>query len=115
MSFTVSNADAGAASRGAQLITAQIRSLYKAMLGDDLPADHPEIVAIYDLLTEAWEDRRTQPNNASAWSWPEEECLFPRELSDEEWQRVGADPQQMLYSWISVMHYLLTHFDYLHE
>ena len=58
---------------------------------------------------------KAQSNNSRAWSWPEEECLFQRELSDEEWQVVGSDPQQMLYSWTSVLHYFLTHFDYLHE
>ena len=41
---------------------------------------------------------------------------FPREILQEEWNEgVGSDPQQMLYTWASVMYYFLTHFDYLHE
>ena len=85
------------------------------MLGDELPSDDPEIQAVYDLLVETWMDRRQQPDNQWAWNWPQTNCWIPRELSPEEWDAATRDPAQMLYSWTSVMHYLMTHFDYLHE
>jgi hypothetical protein len=85
------------------------------MLGDDLLIDDPEINAVYDLLVETWEERKTHENNASAWHWENEDCLFPREIEDEEWNSLGQDPQQMMYSWASVIYYFMTHFDYLHE
>ena len=86
------------------------------MLGDDLPTDDPELDAVYELLVETWEERKTHENNHSAWHWENERCLFPREIADEEWSNgLGQDPQQMIYAWTSVIYYFMTHFDYLHE
>jgi hypothetical protein len=116
MTILLSGLDTQTDTRGAAAIKSQIRSLYKIMLGDDLPETDPEIEAVYALLLEAWEDRRSQENNSSAWHWPVEDCFFQRDILEEDWQAgLGNDPQQMLFSWTSVMHYLLTHFDYLHE
>jgi hypothetical protein len=116
MTVMVNGLSAGDSTRGALSIKAQIRSLYKTMLGDDLPDNDPEIQAVYDLLVETWEDRRAQDDNTRTWRWPDEECVFQRQIVDEDWAAgLRHDPQQMLYSWTSVLHYFLTHFDYLHE
>jgi hypothetical protein len=115
MTLEIAGTDTSMTTRGSQAIKAQIQSLYKKMLGDDLLIDDPEINAVYDLLVETWEERKTHENNASAWHWENEDCLFPREIEDEEWNSLGQDPQQMMYSWASVIYYFMTHFDYLHE
>ena len=116
MTVTVAGTSIDEPTRGAQAIKQQIKGLHHKLLGDDLPVDDPEIEAVYELLVETWQDRKTHEYNNWAWYWQEEECLFPREILQEEWdQGVGNDPQQMLYTWASVMYYFLTHFDYLHE
>ena len=116
MTVTVAGISIDELTRGALAIKNQIRSLHHKLLGDDLPIDDPEIEAVYELLLETWQDRKTHEYNNWAWYWQEEECLFPREILQEEWDEgVGSDPQQMLYTWASVVYYYLTHFDYLHE
>jgi hypothetical protein len=116
MTTEISSTDSTTTTRGSQAIKSQIQSLYKKMLGDDLPTDDPELDAVYELLVETWEERKTHENNHSAWHWENEDCLFPREIADEEWSNgLGQDPQQMIYAWTSVIYYFMTHFDYLHE
>ncbi len=114
--FSVEATQPGETTRGSAAIKAQIRSLYKRLLGDDLLVDDPEIEAVYALLEQTWVDRRGQEHNTWAWYGEEEECFFPREIREEDWVAgIGSDPSQMLYSWASVIYYFLTHFDYLHE
>lgn len=115
MTVAVNGTSPAEATRGSLAVREQVQALYARMLGDELPGDNPEIQAVYDLLVETWLDRRQQPDNQRAWNWPETTCWIPRELSDEEWSALANDPAQMKYSWTSVIHYLMTHFDYLHE
>ncbi|MBT4521406.1 MAG: DUF1588 domain-containing protein [Halieaceae bacterium] len=115
MGVAVNGIDTAAGTAGSEMIKRQIQLLYHQMLGDELPTNHAEIEAVYQLLLERWQERRLEANNTGAWTWPEEDCSFPRELSELEWQNVGNDPEQMINSWNSVMYYFLTHFDYLHE
>jgi hypothetical protein len=116
MTVALSGLSTSIETRGSSAIKTQIRSLYKAMLGDDLSEDDPEILAVYDLLLETWEERRSQDDNERAWrGGADEECLFPRSLLSGERSELRKDPQQMVFSWSAVMHYLMTHFDYVHE
>lgn len=116
MTLEIAGIDTSDDTRGSRAIRSQIKSLYKKMLGDDLLVDDPEIDAVYELLIETWEDRKTHEQNHWAWDWQYEECLFPREIQQEEWDsELGSDPKQMIYTWSSVVYYFLTHFDYLHE
>lgn len=115
MTATVGATEPSPDTAGARAITSQIQHLHRLMLGEDLASTHPDIEAVYQLLVETWQERKTHADNGRAWSSPAEECLFPRRIDQDEWSTLGNDPDQMIYAWTSVMHYYLTHFDYLHE
>ena len=115
MTATVGATELSPDTAGARAITSQIQHLHKLMLGEDLASTDPEISAVYQLLVETWQERKTHTDNGRAWSSPNEECVFPRQIDQDEWNTLGNDSDQMIYAWTSVMHYYLTHFDYLHE
>ena len=115
MTATVGATELSPDTAGARAITSQIQHLHKMMLGEDLASADPEISAVYQLLVETWQERKTHTDNGRAWSSPNEECVFPRQIDQDEWNTLGNDSDQMIYAWTSVMHYYLTHFDYLHE
>ena len=115
MTATVGATELSPDTAGARAITSQIQHLHKLMLGEDLTSTDPEISAVYQLLVETWQERKTHTDNGRAWSSPDEECVFPRQIDQDEWNTLGNDSDQMIYAWTSVMHYYLTHFDYLHE
>lgn len=115
MTATVGAIELSSDTAGARSLRSQIQHLHKLMLGENLSSTDPEIEAVYQLLVETWQERKTHTDNARAWTSPSEECLFPRQIDQDEWITLGADPEHMLYAWTSVMHYYLTHFDYLHE
>ena len=102
--------------RGGTAVRQQLVDLHALMLGQEYPLDHPEIDAAYALLIERWRERQAQGgNNNSSWDWENENCRVDAQLTDEQWQQVNADPNQMVNSWSSVLLYLMTHFDYLYE
>lgn len=116
MTATVGAIDSETETAGSVALKAQVKQLHYRMLGETLTSSDPEIEAVYQLLVETWQDRNTHEDNDRAWSSPSEECMFPREITQEDWEAgLGSDPFQMVYAWSSVMHYYLTHFDYLHE
>ena len=115
MTATVGAIELSSDTAGARSLRSQIQHLHKLMLGENLSSTDPEIEAVYQLLVETWQERKTHTDNVRAWTSPSEECLFPRQIDQDEWITLGADPEHMLYAWTSVMHYYLTHFDYLHE
>ena len=116
MTATVGAVDSETDTAGSRALRAQVQQLHYLMLGETLTSSDPEIEAAYQLLMETWQDRNTHEDNDRAWSSPSEECMFPREITQEDWEAgLGSDPFQMIYAWSSVMHYYLTHFDYLHE
>ena len=87
------------------------------LLGEKLSIHDDEITYSYRLLLESWEERKTHENNGQAWSWPNEECW----ANLNAWHGLDSargssyDPNQMLYTWASVLIYLMTDFYYLHE
>jgi hypothetical protein len=116
MTATVGAIDSETDTAGSVALKAQVKQLHYRMLGETLTNSDPEIEAVYQLLVDSWQDRNTHEDNDRAWSSPSEECMFPREITQEDWEAgLGSDPFQMIYAWSSVMHYYLTHFDYLHE
>jgi hypothetical protein len=116
MTATISALDFSEETAGSQALKAQLQHLHYLMLGEKRAASDPEIEAAYQLLVETWQDRKTHTGNDRAWNDPSEECLFPRGISQADWESgLGSDPFKMIYAWTSVMHFYLTHFDYLHE
>ena len=91
--------------------------LHQKLLGETLGVNDTELTASYALLNETWQARINSPGNGWAWQWPDENCYF---YLEEQWQDGGVsnmaqDPAGMLYSWTSILIYLLTDFSYLHE
>ena len=116
MTTSVGALDTSDDTAGSRALKAQVQHLHQLLLGETLATSDPEIEATYQLLVETWQDRKTHEGNHRAWSNPSEECLFPRQIYQDDWESgLGADPLKMIYAWTSVMHYYLTHFDYLHE
>ncbi len=115
MAVSIESSDPFANSVGSQQVHRQIQELYALFLGTDLPIGHPELESAYRLLVERWQERLGQPDTELAWSWPDEDCLIGAELTDEQWTEMTADPARMLSAWTSVLAYLLTHHDYMHE
>jgi hypothetical protein len=116
MTATVGATNAADQTVGSEAIKAQIQYFHQLMLGETVSRSDPEVEAVYELLLETWQERKTHTENSHAWSSPSEECLFPRDIHQSDWESgLGLDPEQMIYAWTSVMHYYLTHFDYLHE
>jgi hypothetical protein len=116
MTATVGATNAADQTVGSEAIKAQIQHFHQLMLGETVSRSDPEVEAVYQLLLETWQERKTHTDNSHAWSSPAEECLFPRDINQSDWESgLGLDSEQMIYAWTSVMHYYLTHFDYLHE
>jgi len=105
-------------SGGAIALKAKLSEMHQKFLGENLSIADEELEFSYRLLVETWQDRSTQENNGWAWDWPNENCHFY--LESHQWQNGGAasragDPNHMLYTWTTILIYLMTDFYYLHE
>jgi hypothetical protein len=113
------NPEAGG-SIGARAIKAVIVNLHNRLLGRSRDVTDAEIDMTYQLLVDSWQARKiwmTEKNDTNGTHSPEEFCLFYLDEHREEggiFQR-QSDPSGMKSSWQSVLAYLMTDFDYLHE
>ena len=109
-------------SKGALAIKAVVVSLHNRLLGQSLDITDPEINMTYQLLVDSWEARKirmAEKNNTAAVQFPEELCHYPLAEHTEKgglghYTR-GNDPSGMKSSWASVLAYLMTDSNYLHE
>jgi len=110
------NYEAGTSS-GAKALKSKLIELHQKFLGESVSLNDEELEFSYRLMVETWEDRASQENNGWAWNWPNENCNFylQSHWQDDGVSRRAADPNHMLYSWTSVLIYLMTDFYYLHE
>ena len=104
-------------SSGEILLKQKLVELHQKFLGEQLDIDSDEINNSYQLLVETWQERETHEHNGYAWRWPDENCNF---YSQSHWgdgsvSRRANDDNQMLYTWTSILIYLMTDFYYLHE
>ena len=104
-------------SSGEILLKQKLVELHQKFLGEQLDIDSDEINNSYQLLVETWQERKTHEHNGYAWRWPDENCNF---YSQSHWgdgsvSRRANDDNQMLYTWTSILIYLMTDFYYLHE
>ena len=105
---------------GALAIKAVIVNLHNRLLGQSLDITNPEIDMTYQYLVDSWHARKnfmTEKNNTGASQYPDESCNW---YSDEQTSKDGIsgrinDPSGMKSSWQSVLAYLMTDFNYLHE
>ena len=119
VSVNDSNPGAGV-SNGAKEAKAVIVNLHERLLGESLSIDDPEIQATYQLLVDSWLARQSwiADRGTSAYSWPDEICKYYLDEHHAEGTGIAsrdADPSGMKSSWQSVVAYLMTDFNYLHE
>ena len=101
------------------LIRQNIQYLHLRILGEDLPLEHPEIQASYDLFYDVWKEGRAAvaedriddflPSNCRAESDFYTGNAFPEE------RRVRQDPRYIVRAWMAVVTYLLTDYRFLYE
>jgi hypothetical protein len=119
MQVTVNVETPWSGTAGETAIREKLAELHALMLGEELPTDDPDIDAVYDLLVETWQGRNERwPGGGSVWYWPDDNCHMPGEFWELDQSTINAalsDPENMVGSWVSVLMYYLTHYDYLHE
>ena len=100
-------------------IKENIRHLHFQILGEDLPVDDPEIERTYALFRETFDEGRTKlesgelPNNLIG------RCRARTDLDQggdlPEDQRIVADDNYAVRSWMAVLTYLLADYRFLYE
>ena len=117
VSVNDNNPDLGVSS-GAKAVKAVIVDLHERFLGQSLDVDDPEIQATYQLLVDSWQARQSWMVERGTWAnGPDEGCPWyavPGQHRDGAGIR-HDDPSGMKSSWQSVIAYLMTDFNYLHE
>lgn len=123
--------------RGALALKQKLVELHHVLLGQTLTVNSPELLASYDLLLQTWRERRAGgfeprlPGTARTCDWAGDIGFIatlpypgnPLQAGGrydpgaiEAWLAPRAqDALYMQQSWVVVMAYLLSHYDYLHE
>ena len=101
-------------------IKAVIVNLHNRLLGISHDITDPEIDLTYQLLVDVWQVRKTliaEKNNDNVALRPDEDCDYYLDEHSEEGGigSRGNDPSGMKSSWMSVLAYLMTDFNFLHE
>lgn len=104
-------------SAGAMAIKDKLIELHQRFLGETLDHGDVELEMTYLLLVETWQDRLSHDDHFWAWTYPMENCFF---YDEAHWEEGGPanqaqDSNGMLYTWASILIYLMTDFYYLHE
>lgn len=101
------------------LIRQNIQYLHLRVLGEDLPLDHPEIQATYDLFFDVWAEGRTAVAEERIDDWLPSNCRAESDFytgdAFPEARRVRQDPRYIVRAWMAVMTYLLTDYRFLYE
>lgn len=125
------------AASGATALKTKLVELHSELLGQTLTVTSPEVLASYDLLLQTWQSRKaggftpslfqnarqcdwsTDIGFVSTLSYPGTPFLANGRYNTtavNTWLGPQAqDPLYMKQSWVVVMAYLLSHYDYLHE
>ncbi len=100
---------------GEQQIKSQLVALHQQFWGQTLTPESAEVAASFDLLVDAWQWRQqTLPRRA--YDWKTEGCDIPiARWWEQDWTNEFADPGHMQGTWMAVLLYLMSDFQYLHE
>ncbi|MEZ4440684.1 MAG: hypothetical protein R3B72_16415 [Polyangiaceae bacterium] len=98
-----------------------IQHLHKQVLGEDLPLDHAEIEATYQLFVETWRaesprvgaDMDGLPTDLPGECQVTEDFYSGQALPED--QHVVSDDNYVLRSWMAVMTYLLSDYRFIYE
>ncbi|MFT7221894.1 MAG: hypothetical protein ACI8Z1_003517 [Candidatus Azotimanducaceae bacterium] len=104
-------------STGAAQIKSKLIDLHKRFLGESLSLGDEELEMSYLLLVETWQKRSNSGLGSWAWTYPNENCEF---YDPAHWAADGPgsnaqDDNAMMYTWTTMLIYLMTDFYYLHE
>lgn len=101
---------------GAVAIKNKLIEMHLEFLGESLTLASDELEASYSLFVETWQDRLSQ-DSGWAWNYPDENCYFWDEShwADDGPANQASDPDGILYTWTTILIYLMTDFYYLHE
>lgn len=101
------------------LIRQNIQYLHLRILGEDLPLDHPEIQASYDLFYDVWKEGRAAVAEDRIDDWLPSNCRAESDFytgnAFPEDRRVRQDPRYIVRAWMAVVTYLLTDYRFLYE
>ena len=98
-------------------IRSKLIELHQNFLGESLEIGDVELEASYQLLLETWQERLGNNEQRLPFNYPDEECYFylDEHYADGGIKSRSEDESGMLNTWTSVLIYLMTDFDYLHE
>jgi hypothetical protein len=108
-----------------EAIKKNIQHLHKQILGESLPANHPEIERTYKLFLETYRegvkgmtssDEMVQAQYPTYLPWPcqvHNDYWTRTELPDED--KLTEDPNYVIRSWMTVVTYLLSDYQFLYE
>jgi hypothetical protein len=138
--LNVETTTAGLATAGEEMLKRKLVELHGKLLGQSVTVTSPEVLASYDLLLKTWQSRKAgaaspsllQRTLACDWSTDigfVDTLGYPGSPTQNSAGRVSyktsevtawltpraQDPLYMKQSWVTVMAYLLSHYDYLHE
>jgi hypothetical protein len=104
-------------------IKKNIRHLHERILGEKLPEGHPEIERTYQLFLDTYREGAkglTDPDEATRYSeWLDWSCQVRNdywtrtELPDED--KLEQDPNYVIRSWMAVVTYLMSDYQFLYE
>lgn len=99
-------------------IRAALVALHALMWGESVASDSGELDQSFSLLTDLWQYRVA--NVASSWAWDGdiEHCSLPENWWDLNGDLAGEladDPAKMLGTWIAMLVFFMTDFNFLHE
>jgi hypothetical protein len=101
------------------LIRQNIQYLHLRILGEDLPLDHPEIQATYDLFYDVWIEGRAAVAEDRIDDWLPSNCRAESDFytgnAFPEERRIRQDPRYVVRAWMAVVTYLLTDYRFLYE
>lgn len=104
---------------GAGLIRGKLVELHEKLWGEQVPSDHPEINALYQLYVSSWQAKQSR----SDWRHIAEDginCNYDWGQYDEPendiwgWNK-GDDPFYAMSAWRTVLTYMLSDYKYLYE
>ncbi len=130
-------AAAASTAAGATALKNKLVELHSKLLGQTVTVTSPEVLASYDLLLQTWQSRRTGSfapalfNNPRMCEWNKDIGFIDTlpytgsaAITNGRYNTTAVtawlgpyaqDPLYMKQSWVVVMTYLLSHYDYLHE
>jgi len=99
-------------------IRAGLVGLHALMWGESVESNSSEVNQSYSLLTELWEYRVANDTNSWAWNGDIEFCSLPDgwwEDNEDNAGELADDPTKMLGTWIAMLVFFMTDFNFLHE